>query len=147
MEVFYLIQLGGKDTSATNCLDLFFSDSGEKPSLDDHGLLRQASFSKNFEVSCSADVDYWSLLCVLFVFDTSLFRDEGPKLVQVNSWAVLIGVVGVDVEVPHTNFTEVSGMVFVEINAVVMLTTSVTATSRMLPVLANTAMTVGDVST
>ena len=52
-----------------------------------------------------------------------------------------------DVEVPHTNFTEVAGMVFVKVNTMMMLTTSVTATSRMFPMLANTAMTMGHMST
>ena len=42
-----------------------------------------------------------------------------------------------DVKVPHTNFTEVAGMVFVEVDAMMMLTTSVSATSRMLPVLSD----------
>ena len=52
-----------------------------------------------------------------------------------------------DVKVPHTTFTEVAGMVFVEVDAMMMLTTSVTATSRMFPMLANTAMTMGHMST
>lgn len=44
-------------------------------------------------------------------------------------------------EVPHTNFAEITGMVFVEVDAMVMHTTSVTATTRMLTVLANTTVT------
>ena len=40
----------------------------------------------------------------------------------------------------HTNFTEVTWMVFVEIDTMVMLATSVTATSRVLAVFTNTAM-------
>ena len=49
-----------------------------------------------------------------------------------------------DVKVPHTNFTEVAEMVFVEVDAMMMLT----ATSRrMFPMLANTAMTMGHMST
>ena len=53
------------------------------------------------------------------------------------------GIVWVDVRVPHTNFPEVARMVFVEVNTMMMLTTSVTATSRMFPMLANMAMTMG----
>ena len=49
-------------------------------------------------------------------------------------------------EVSHTDFTEITGMVFVEVDSVVMLTTSISATSRMLPVLSNSSVTVGHVS-
>ena len=69
-------------------------------------------------------------------------------LVQIDAWTVLIGIVGVDVDVkvPHANFTEVAGMVFVEVDAMMMLTTSVITTSRMFPMLANTTMTMGHMS-
>ena len=40
-----------------------------------------------------------------------------------------------------TNVWLITWMVFVEVDAMVMLTTSVTATSRMLAVFANAAMT------
>lgn len=42
------------------------------------------------------------------------------------------------VEMPHTNLTKVAGMVFVEENAMVVHTSSVTPTTWMLPVLADT---------
>lgn len=51
------------------------------------------------------------------------------------------------VEVPHTDLTEVTRMVFVEVDAVMVHATSVTATSGMLAVLADTTMTVADVTT
>jgi hypothetical protein len=50
------------------------------------------------------------------------------------------------VEVSHTDFTEVTRMVLVEIGAVVMLATSHTATTRVLAVLAYTTMTGRDVA-
>ena len=50
------------------------------------------------------------------------------------------------VEVSHTDFTEVTRMVLVEIGAVVMLATSQTATTGMLPVLAHSSMTGRDVA-
>ena len=45
------------------------------------------------------------------------------------------------VEVTHTHLTEVTRVVFVEIDAVVVLTTAVTATARMLAVFADTTVT------
>ena len=44
-------------------------------------------------------------------------------------------------EVPHTDFTEVTRVVLVHVGSVMMLATSETATTRMLPVLADTTMT------
>ena len=48
--------------------------------------------------------------------------------------------------VPHTNLTEVTGMVLVDVGPVVVLTTSHTTTTRMLPVLSDTSVTGGDVT-
>ncbi len=39
-------------------------------------------------------------------------------LVQVNSWAAVVGDVGMHVEVPHAHLSEVSGVVLVEVNPV-----------------------------
>ena len=50
---------------------------------------------------------------------------------------LLVGLV----EVPHTNLTEVTGMVLVNVGAVVVLTTGHTATTGVLAVLANTTVT------
>lgn len=50
---------------------------------------------------------------------------------------LLVGLV----EVSHTNLTEVTGMVLVQVGAVVVLTTGHTATTGMLAVLANTTVT------
>lgn len=46
------------------------------------------------------------------------------------------------VEIPHAHLTEVTWVVLVEVDAMVMLTAGVTSTSGMLTVLANTTMTV-----
>ena len=75
-----------------------------------------------------------------------LVRHQRPQLVQVDAGLVQVGVVGVDVEVPHSNLAEVSGMILVKVDPVVMLATSVSATSGVLPVLSDPTMTVGHVS-
>ena len=46
----------------------------------------------------------------------------------------------------HSNLSKVTRMVLVKVDAMVMLTTSVSTTSRMLPVLSNTSMTMGNVA-
>ena len=45
-----------------------------------------------------------------------LLRHEAPQLVQVDARLTQVRVVGVDVEVPHTDLAEVARMVFVEID-------------------------------
>lgn len=49
-------------------------------------------------------------------------------------------------EVPHTHFTEVTGMVLVEVGAVVVLTTGHTPTTGMLAVLSDTTVTGRDMT-
>lgn len=49
-------------------------------------------------------------------------------------------------EVSHTNLTEVTGMVLVDVGSVVVLTTGHTTTTGMLAVLADTTLTGGDVT-
>jgi len=51
------------------------------------------------------------------------------------------------VEVPHTDLTEVSRMVLIEVDPVVMLSTSVSTTSGMLPVLSNPTVSMAHVAT
>ena len=51
-----------------------------------------------------------------------------------------------NVEVPHSNLSKVSRMIFVKVDSVMVLATSVSTTSGMLPVLPNSSMTMGDVS-
>ncbi len=49
-------------------------------------------------------------------------------------------------EIPHPDFAEVTRVVFVEIGAVMMLSTGHTATTGMLSMFANTAVASGDVA-
>ena len=69
---------------------------------------------------------------------------QPPQLVQIDLRAVEL-VHGL-VEVAHTNLAKVPGMVLVHVDAVVVLAAGETATSRMLSVLADTAVTGGHVA-
>lgn len=51
------------------------------------------------------------------------------------------------VKIPPTNFTKVTRVVFVLFNYVMMLTTSIAMTTRMLVVFANTTMSVANMTT
>ncbi len=50
------------------------------------------------------------------------------------------------VEVPHTDLTEVTGVVLVEVGAMVVLTTGHTTTTGMLTVLSDTTVTGGNMT-
>jgi len=51
-----------------------------------------------------------------------------------------------NVKVPHTDLSEVTRVIFIEKNAVVMLSTSVTATTWVITVFADTSMPGADLS-
>ena len=50
------------------------------------------------------------------------------------------------VEISHAHFSEVTGMIFVQVCSVMMLSTSHTTSTRMLSVLANAAVTSRDMA-
>ena len=65
-------------------------------------------------------------------------------LIQVDNW--LPELIESFVEVSHAHFSEVTGVVFVEICPVMMLSTCHTTSTRMLSVFANAAVASGDVT-
>merc|ERR1719209_1246530 len=138
--------LSSQDASSSNSLDLLFGLAGEEASLHDDWLLGESSLTENLEKSSPGAVDNRCLGSLSSILHPGLLRDKGPQLVNVDAWLVQVGVIGVDVEVPHTDLSEISGMVFVEVDSVVVLSTSVSATSGVLPVLPDPAMSVGDMS-
>ena len=75
--------------------------------------------------------------------DRKLFR-QVAHLVNVDGGAVV--VVAKLVVVAHTDLTEVTRVVLVKVGTVVVLTTSKTTTTRMLPVLSYTTVTGRDVT-
>jgi len=99
------------------------------------------------EESSSGHVDDGGLVLAVGVLGPGLLGHEGPELVQVDCGAAVDGQVGVFVEVPHADLTEVSGVVLVEVDPVVVLSSGVSATSGMLPVLADTTVAVTHVAT
>lgn len=91
-------------------------------------------------------IDNWSLSALLLLELSKLLgSDQRPQFVQINFGPEL--VLATQMEVPHANLAEITRMVFVEVDAVMVHATSVTATSRMLAVLADTAVTVADMTT
>lgn len=102
------------------------------------------SLSKNLVVSSSYDVDDWSLVFIIFVVFPGFLRHQGPQFFHIDRWTEKL--VKSFVEVPHTNFTKVTWMVFIIVNSVVVLASSISTTTRMLPVFSYTSLSMTDVS-
>jgi hypothetical protein len=87
------------------------------------------------------DTVVWTVVGVL---GASLGRHKSPEFVKVHSWAMehLLGAM----EITHTNLSEVTRMVLIKVNTMMMLTTGATATTWVLTVLTDTTVTGGDVT-
>ena len=86
-----------------------------------------------------SDVNDRGLVLAVSVGKSHLVTSKSPDLVEVDGGAMKL--VSLQVEVSHTNLTEVTRVVFIEVDTVVMLTTGVTATTRVLAVLTDTTVT------
>ncbi|KAG8500153.1 hypothetical protein CXB51_004461 [Gossypium anomalum] len=130
--------LSGEHNSTTSLLNFLLGGLRHQLSLDDHRLiLRQNTFSEDFKVPELCHVDHRSR--ILGGLGFHVLRDKRPELVDVDDGAMEL--VTEPVEVPHTNLTEITRMVFVEEDPVVMHASSVTATPGVLPVLPDTTVT------
>merc|ERR1712117_414271 len=132
----------GEYACAADGLDLLLCLPAEEARLHDHRLLRQHALAQNLEVARPGDVDDGGLLGVLLVLLARLLRDERPEAVEVDGRAVLRRHVGVHVEVPHANLSEVTWVVLVEVDPVVVLPAGVAAAARVLAVLPDAAVAV-----
>ena len=120
--------------STADSLDLLLSSAGDIASLDNDGLLGETTLGKDLAVTSAEGVNDGNDLSVLGSVLAGLLGDEGPESVQVDDGAVL--AVAGQVEAAHTDLTEVTGMVLVHVDTVMVLTTSKTTSSGMLAVLA-----------
>jgi hypothetical protein len=131
----YIFECGGRGrgvrstASTTHSLDLLLGELGEVLGLNNDGLLGQSALAQHLEETLLGDVDDGHGVggSGLGVLLASLVAHEGPQDVQVDDGAVEF--VHLLVEVPHTDLTEVTRVVLVEVNAVMVLTTGVTTTT------------------
>merc|ERR1712212_733888 len=127
------------NTSTTSFFDLLLSRSSEVPCFHDHWLFRKETFTKNLVVTCLNTIDNRSrTFRFLRIISACLLADQGPEFVKVDGWTVVF--VHSLVIVEHTNFSEVTGMVFVEQGTVMMLTTSFTPSTGMFSMFTDTTM-------
>merc|ERR1712179_726649 len=140
----FIAYLGSQDTRSTDSSNFFFSSSGEELCFNNDRLLRQSTFTQNFVKTSSDNINNrgFFFFGVILILQFGLFSDQSPQPVKINSGHVVC--VLSDVKMSHSNLSKVSRMVLVEIYAVVMLTTSVSAATRMLTVFTNAPMPMTD---
>merc|ERR1712111_85928 len=103
------------------------------------------SFAKYLEITSTGDINDRSDVSLLLVVLASLFGYQRPQVVEIQRRAVVTLLC--QVIVTHTNLSEVTWMVLVPIDSVVMLASGITTTSWMFPVFTNTSMTMTNMST
>lgn len=136
--------LGGKQAGTSSSLDLLLSELGEVLSLDDNRD-SDLSISKKLEVSLGDKVNNRGLSgssrlgSLVYTLPSNV-----EELVKVEGGSV--GPVLQNMELTHTNFTEVTRVILVEEDTVMVLSSGVTATTRMLTVLSDTTVSHGDVA-
>ena len=142
---------GVEHAHAASSLNFLLRLLGEEPSLHDHRYRGKIAFSQNLEdARCGAVDDRCAAVRPLLLGQVRLASvggDQAPQLLAVHG--ELLGTdngVLAEAEVTHADLTEITGVVLVEVDAVVVLTTGITVTSRVLPVLADAPMTGGDVT-
>jgi hypothetical protein len=127
--------------NTTSLLDLLLGQAAHPPGADDQGNLGQAALAEDLGVAEGEEVEDRDgvLLGASDVSIAGLGGNERPKLVKVDDGLPEVNLLLV--EVPHTNLSEVTRVVLVHVGTVMVLATSQTSTSRMLPVLANATLT------
>lgn len=134
-------RLSNQFNNTTNSSDLLLSQLGNKSGLDNDWNLWQLSLTQNLTVTVGQGVNDWGSRRGggLQVLVSLLGVNQRPQLLQVDLW--LPEVVSLLVEVSHTNLTEVTRVVLVHVGSVVVLTTGLTTSTRVLSVLTDSTLT------
>lgn len=134
-------RLSNQFNNTTNSSDLLLSQLGNKSGLDNDWNLWQLSLTQNLTVTVGQGVNDWGSRRrgSLQVLVSLLGVNQRPQLLQVDLW--LPEVVSLLVEVSHTNLTEVTRVVLVHVGSVVVLTTGLTTSTRVLSVLTDSTLT------
>lgn len=138
--------LSNQLNNTTSSSDLLLSQLGDKSGLDNDRNLWQASLTQDNTVTVGQGVDDWGSRSRsgLEELVSLLLLNQRPQLLDVDLW--LPEVVSLLVEVSHTDLTEVTRVVLVQVGSVVVLTTSHTTSTGILSVLTDSTLTGRDVT-
>lgn len=140
---FTLCSLCGKDTGTSSGLDLLLSKLGKVLSLDNDRNI-DLSVSKKLEVSLGDEVNDGGLSSSILGGLVNSLSSNVENLVNIHGGAEV--TVLKNVELTHTNLSEVTRVIFIHHNAVVVLTSSITTSTGVTTVLSNTSVSGRDVS-
>jgi hypothetical protein len=132
-----------KQASTTSGLDLLFRQSGKVFCLDNDGN-GDLSISEQFEDTLGNQVDDRSLSSAILGSLIDALSSNVEKLVKVASRVP--GAIAHQVKVTHTDLSEITRVILIHHNTVMVLSTSVTATTRVMTVTSDTTVTGGDVT-
>ena len=135
-DFFFSNSLSLELNEAADGLELLLGQLGDVAGADDAGGGDDA-VAEELGLAVREEVDDGELTALL---EGGRVGDQLGELVQVDGG--LPGGVGLLVVVAHAELAEVSGVILVEVDSVVVHATGVTATRGMLLVLADTAVTV-----
>lgn len=140
------LDLSNQLNDTTSSSDLLLSQLRNESGLDNDWNVWQLTLTQDLTVAVGQGVDDWGRGSGgrLEVFLSLLLLNQRPQLLQVELW--LPEVVSLLVEVSHTNLTEVTWMVLVQVGSVVVLTTGHTTTTWILSVLSDSTFTGGNVT-
>jgi len=137
--------LGDENADTTNSLDLLLGLAREESGLDDDRDVRKGSLSEDLKETGLDAVDHRGLVTFLLLVEVVGGRgQERPELLDVDLRAH-VGVLS-PAEMTHTDLTEATRMVLIDVDSVVVLHTGVTVTTRVLSVLSDTTVTGGHVT-
>lgn len=112
----------------------------EVSSLNNNGDVGQGALAQNLEITQLSHIDDGGKAGrVGFGLVKDTLGHKAPKAVNVKGGAVVLAAL--QVEVAHAHLTKVTRVELIHQDSVVVLTTSVTTTSRMAPVLTDTTVT------
>ena len=137
--------LAGQHAHTSDGLDLLLGQGGEVLRLNNYGDSGEESLAEHLENTRFGHVDHDSAIKLPGLRLRERARGgERPQLVEVDGGAVLGALLFV--EAPHADLSEVTGVELVHENAVVVLSSSVTAATGVGAVLADAAVASADVS-
>merc|ERR1740139_1668841 len=123
---------------------LIFCSANFEKYLADDNRYGDLTVAQQLEVTLRDQVDDWSFVSSVLGCFIDTFSCGIENFIEIDGrteFSVLQKV-----ELTHTDLTEITRMVLIHKGTVVMLSSSITATTRMLTVLSDTTVTGGDVS-
>ena len=144
--LYLLLSLGDENARTSGSFDLLLGLFAEELGLDDNRDGRKRPVSENLVKSSLGHVNDGSFSAVLssLCLLSDVLGDESPQFGKVESRSERD--ITLEMKVSHTDLSEVTRMVLIEQNTMMMLSSRVSSSTWMLSVLSDTSVSRGHVS-